>query len=144
MLISTDQVGWSLSSKSGRILNKFNPNIQDNAKTISSEVLKIDAVMRAIELTDIYKDKYKKTTDKSIIVIKAVYARLLSHPDRKLQINRNIVVNDETLITTAGLKKIVIKMEELGHIKIYQGYTYKEPNSKHSKARPMCIELIID
>jgi hypothetical protein len=140
LLVSTDKKGWSKCTKTGRHINKYPTSIQDSSKCISNEILRVEAVLKAIELSREFKDEYKNTTEKTIRVIMAIYSRLLSNPDRKLMIDSNISYGSEILIKKAGLKKVLVKMEELNHIIIYQGYAYKEKLSVHNKARPMCIE----
>jgi hypothetical protein len=143
VLIDTVKKDWKRCSKTGRHLNSHNPLIQDSSKCITEEIEIVEAVKQAIRLTAIDKEAYKHTTGNSIRVIEAIYTRLLREPERKLQINSNILFNNETLIKSAGLKKIIGKMETLGHVTIYQGFAYKETSTKTAIARPMCIELAI-
>ena len=140
MLVDTVKKGWKRCSKTNRHLNNHNPLVQDSSQCITKEIEVVEAVKRAIELAAIYKQTHTHTTGKSIKVIEGIYTRLLTEPERKLQINSDIRFNGETLIKSAGLKKIIGKMEQLGHVTIYQGFAYKETSTKTAKARPMCIE----
>jgi hypothetical protein len=132
---------WDKCSKTGRFLNKHNLNKQDNLKCINSEAIKVRNVLNAIELAGEVKDKYRKTTDKTMTVITAIYSRLLSEPNRLLKINSKVTVNDIDLIEAQGLKKVLDKMEKLDHITIYSGYPFTDPKTGKHRAIPMCIEL---
>lgn len=131
MLIDTVK-DWAKCSKTGRYLNCFNHSIQDHGSIVNNYINtgNLNQARLADHLAEEFKRGNKKTSAKTIKFLSQLLFRLIVNGQ-----NRVIQVNSDCVLSIKAFKSLVIKLEALGWVEIYQGY----PSRKGS--RPMAVQL---
>lgn len=134
MIVNNAREGWSIHRSTGRYLNKFPDHLYDGYDTLTSRLNRgtVEQTTQSRGLTDQFKTIYKGTRDISLDFLELMYLRMITHPDRVI-----IILGNE-IIKVASLKTLVSKLEDLGHIEVFQGYSVR------LGARPMVIQSALD
>lgn len=134
---------WQVHKSTGKELNKFNQRKQISLDTIKPILAILELQPKAKEYISAYKKAYPKTHDTTLEALLPLYMKLLQlNFDEVLCIDSNIVGSAGALLKKQGLKKVIDKMESIGHIEIFSGFTYKEEKTKYNKAIPTAIRLL--
>lgn len=133
MLINTTK-DWKKCNKTGRYLNLFNHYLQDHGDVITSYINtgKLEQSKLAIYYAELFKEGSKQTNKKTVSFLEKLMFRLLVNgTDRVIQ------VNSDQIIKVKSFKNLVIRLEALGWVDVYQGFASK------GGSRPMAVQLAI-
>jgi hypothetical protein len=142
-LIIDNSHEWVVHKTTGKGLNKFNKDKQISLESIKPILAILELLPKAQKYATEFKEAYPKTHNTTVEAILPLYMKLLQlNSAEVLRIDSHIFGTSGVLIKKQGLKKIIAKMEDIKHIEVFSGYTYKEEGSKFNKAIPTAIRLI--
>lgn len=134
---------WDVHNTTGKELNKFNKKDQIPLESIKLTLAILEQLPKAQEYTSAFKKAYPKTHNTTLEAILPLYIKLLQlNSVEVLRIDSSIISSSRVLVTKQGLKKIIAKMEDIKHIEVFSGYTFKAKDSKLNKSMPTAIRLI--
>ncbi|MBA6383659.1 hypothetical protein H4J45_09760 [Colwellia sp. BRX10-6] len=134
---------WDVHKTTGKELNKFNKKNQIPLESIKPILAILELLPKAQKYTSAFKQAYPKTHNTTLEAILPLYMKLLQLDSAEvLRIDSHIFGTSGVLIKKQGLKKIIAKMEDIKHIEVFSGYTFKEKDSKYNKSMPTAIRLI--
>lgn len=127
----------------GKALNKFNKGKQISLESLKPILVILELMPKAQEYASAFKKAYPKTHNTTLEAILPLYMKLLQlNSAEVLCIDKNITGTSGVLLQKQGLKKIIAKMEDIEHIEVFSGYTFKEKDSNYNKSMPTAIRLI--
>ena len=125
-----------LHNTTQRPLNKFPDALQYPFSELSSKSFDIQykSAIASVTACKLYKETYRRSTYKALAIVGKCVMWLYSNPDKLLQMSGLLSGADKRT-----LRAICGKLEELGLVEIYQGYSYKTSDGTLA-ARPLAIK----
>mgnify|MGYP005989212013 FL=1 len=136
MIISTQRKGWKKCISSGRYLNMFNHYSQDHGDIIDSHlnVGEHEDHQLAEIFTSRVNQTKKRSNPKRTTFLNKLFLWLIAN--RRSQ--KVIQINSEAIISVRSAKRIILELEALGYVEIFQGF------ATQAGSRPLAVWLGVD
>lgn len=126
---------WDRCKKTGRHLNKFNQFQQVHGDVLDSDINtgELEHIQLAEHYADLYRNSKKRVSSKGLYLVAKLMLWLIVNRRNKV-----LQINSANILSVPNFKKVVVELEALGWIDIFQGYPVK------TGSRPMAVRLAIE